>query len=216
MTLFEMSLSSIAIVLTVIVIRALFLHKLPKKIFLILWGIVLCRLFLPFSIHSEYSIYALMNYVALYVGQTNAMQEQLIISKPGSFAEANINSVISNFPILSVASFNWIEIIWFVGAMISAFAFLIPHIRFCHDNKMAIPLKDEKISTWIAEHHIKRQVQVKQSENINIPVTYGILMPIILLPKSMKHLDEEQLRFVLVHEMIHIKHFDVLLKWIFL
>ena len=214
MSLLEMSLSSVMIVLTVTVIRALFLHKLPKKVFLILWGVVLCRLFLPFSFASEYSIYTLINRVSAYMRQTSAIAERSITAPSSSLAELYINSVISKFPVTSVASFNWIEVIWCVGAIVTAFAFLIPHIRFCQVNKTAIPVEDDKLNAWIAEHHIKRRVQVKQAENIKIPVTYGILAPVILLPKSLKQSDEEQLRFVLVHELTHIKHFDVLLKWL--
>lgn len=200
--------------MTVVVIRALFLHKLPKKVFMILWGVVLCRLFLPFSFTSEYSVYTLINHVNAYMGQTSAIAERSITAPSSSFTELYINSVISKFPVSSVESFNWIVVIWSVGAMITAFAFLIPHIRFCHVNKTAIPVEDDKLNAWIAEHHIKRRVQVKQSENIMIPVTYGILTPIILLPKSLKQLDEEQLRFVLVHDLTHIRNFDVLLKWL--
>jgi bla regulator protein BlaR1 len=212
MTLLEMSLSSIAIVLAVVVIRALFLHKLPKKVFLILWGVVLCRLFLPFSFASKYSLYTLINRVSAYIG----LAEQSITAPSSPLTELYINFVISKFPVSPVASFNWIEVIWSVGAIITAVAFLIPHICFCHVNKAAIPMEDVKLNAWISEHRIKRRVRVKQSENIKIPVTYGILKPVILLPKSLKQSDEEQLRFVLVHELTHIKHFDILLKWILL
>jgi len=101
-----------------------------------------------------------------------------------------------------------------VGVVVTALAFLIPYIRFYHIHKTAIPVENDKLNTWIAEHPIKRRVAVKQSENIDVPVTYGIIKPVILLPKSWKQSAEEQLRFVFVHELTHIRHFDVLWKWL--
>ena len=47
MSLLQMSFSGAVMILTIVVIRALALHKLPKKTFLVLWGIVLVRLMVP-------------------------------------------------------------------------------------------------------------------------------------------------------------------------
>ena len=58
MNLLRMSLSGAVLITVIIVIRALFLHKLPKKTFTILWTLVLIRLLLPFSIPSSFSIYS--------------------------------------------------------------------------------------------------------------------------------------------------------------
>ena len=58
MNLLRMSLSGAVLIVAIIVIRALFLHKLPKKTFTILWTLVLIRLLLPFSIPSSFSIYS--------------------------------------------------------------------------------------------------------------------------------------------------------------
>ena len=58
MNLLQMSLSGAVLIVAIIVIRALFLHKLPKKTFTILWTLVLIRLLLPFSIPSSFSIYS--------------------------------------------------------------------------------------------------------------------------------------------------------------
>lgn len=209
-----MSLSSVMIILTVIAIRSLFLYKLPEKVFLILWGIVLFRLFLPFSFTSQFSVYTHINRVSAYMWHTSAMAKRSITVPSSSLVEMHINSAFSKFPVSPILPFNWLEVIWCIGAIVTAFAILIPHIRFCNINKTAVPVENDKLDAFITEHHIKRQVQVKQSENIMSPVTYGIITPVILLPKSLRQSSEEQLRFVLVHELTHIRHFDVLLKWL--
>jgi len=60
MSLLQMSFSGAVMILTVVVIRALALHKIPKKTFLVLWGVVLVRLLVPYSIPSVLSVYSLM------------------------------------------------------------------------------------------------------------------------------------------------------------
>lgn len=60
MGLLQMSIEGSVIILTVIVIRVLLLNRLPKKTFLILWGIAIFRLTIPLSISSEFSVYSFL------------------------------------------------------------------------------------------------------------------------------------------------------------
>jgi len=50
MSIIQMSISAAVLILAIVLIRQLAIHKIPKKIFLILWGVVLLRLLIPFSI----------------------------------------------------------------------------------------------------------------------------------------------------------------------
>lgn len=61
MSLLQMSISGAIMILAVIVIRALAINRLPKKTFIVLWGIVLLRLLVPFSFPSPFSAYSLVN-----------------------------------------------------------------------------------------------------------------------------------------------------------
>ena len=60
MSLLHMSFAGAVMILAVIVIRALAINLLPKKTFLVLWGIAVMRLLLPFSIPSAFSVYSLI------------------------------------------------------------------------------------------------------------------------------------------------------------
>lgn len=52
MSLLSMSFTASVLVIVIITVRLLFLHKLPKRTFLALWGVVVCRLLIPFEIPS--------------------------------------------------------------------------------------------------------------------------------------------------------------------
>lgn len=73
MTLWQMSLSGAVLILAVVFVRALLIHKLPKKTFLALWMLVLLRLLIPFSFSSSFSVYTLA---------ANYMPEELIRRLP--------------------------------------------------------------------------------------------------------------------------------------
>ncbi|MFR0871775.1 MAG: hypothetical protein ACLSG5_10495, partial [Oscillospiraceae bacterium] len=48
-TLLSMTVSASAIIAAIIVIRSLFIHRLPKRLFVILWAIAALRMLVPFS-----------------------------------------------------------------------------------------------------------------------------------------------------------------------
>ncbi len=69
MSLLEMSFSASVIIIVVIVFRLLWIHKLPKKVFLILWLVALLRLLVPFSIPSIFSIYSVLSQNSFIMNQ---------------------------------------------------------------------------------------------------------------------------------------------------
>lgn len=52
----------------------------------------------------------------------------------------------------------------------------------------------------------------RQSDRVSSPLTFGVLRPVILMPKSTDWSDEGTLRFVLEHEFVHVQRFDALSK----
>ena len=51
------------------------------------------------------------------------------------------------------------------------------------------------------------------SESVSVPITVGLIQPVILLPKENWLLKD--LQMVLHHELIHVKRRDLWYKWIF-
>lgn len=61
MNLLSMSLSASILIIIVFFIRQLFIKKLPKITFILLWIIVLIRLFIPYYLPSKLSFYTLIS-----------------------------------------------------------------------------------------------------------------------------------------------------------
>ena len=60
MSLLQMSFYGAVLIVAILIIRAIALHRLPKKVFILLWSIALLRLLVPFSIPSEFSLYSVL------------------------------------------------------------------------------------------------------------------------------------------------------------
>ncbi|HEV7990185.1 MAG TPA: M56 family metallopeptidase [Gemmatimonadaceae bacterium] len=57
---------------------------------------------------------------------------------------------------------------------------------------------------------IQRPLILMRGDRIGVPITWGIVYPVVLLPDDADSWPEERRRFVLVHEMAHVKRLDAL------
>ncbi len=57
---------------------------------------------------------------------------------------------------------------------------------------------------------ITRPLTLLRGDKVAIPVTWGVIYPAVLLPPEANDWPEARRRFVLVHEMAHVKRFDAL------
>ncbi|MDD3621820.1 MAG: M56 family metallopeptidase [Methanofollis sp.] len=208
MSILGMTLSASILILVVVAVRAMFLHRVPKITFLVLWGIVVCRLLVPYSIPSRFSVYTLMD-------QVGSMFSEQIVT-PISTAEG-IHSlfIASETPAPSVSSalsVSPLTLVWLAGIFACALFFIVTHVRCRREYRTALPVESDLVAAWQQEHPTRRPVQIKCSDTISAPLTYGIIRPVILLPKSMDYTDKRQLWYILAHEYTHVMRFDTLAK----
>jgi beta-lactamase regulating signal transducer with metallopeptidase domain len=65
----------------------------------------------------------------------------------------------------------------------------------------------QKLSSTL---QIDRPLTLLRGDKLGVPVTWGIVYPVVLLPDDADSWSEERRRFVLVHEMAHVKRLDAL------
>ncbi len=61
---------------------------------------------------------------------------------------------------------------------------------------------------------IARPIRLRMSEHIRVPMTWGTLRPVILLPASATDESDANLRAALQHELTHIRHWDAASRWL--
>lgn len=211
--LLEMSVTSGVLILIVIFIRACLFKKLPKKVFVLLWLVVLFKLLIPVSLNSTFSIYSIIesNFDA-QLGNTSAMDYSIkktnnSMSK-NSFGDSKDLFNFENFTALEISS-----ILTFGISIIFIMFLCFKYIRTINLFKTSIHIKNhEFIKKWAYDNRCLRKFFVCISEFTKTPLTTGILKPNIILPKQMDYSNNQTLNFVLTHELVHINRFDNILK----
>ena len=92
--------------------------------------------------------------------------------------------------------------------------FVITYLRCRAEFQTALPVENTDITQCLQKQPLKRKLSIRQSDRISTPLTYGILRPVILLPKNTDWENVHELRYILSHECVHIKRFDAITKLI--
>lgn len=200
MNIVKMSISGAVLIFVIVCVRALLINRLPKRTFLVLWAVALLRLLLPFSVPSGLSAYTLVDKAVPY---TAAPAARLLSGIPDNPASAYEGSFIS----------PWYTV-WAAGAILLAIIFAVSYIRLKREFSMSLPVKNEFCEDWLKNHSISRKIDVRQSDVISAPLSYGILRPVILMASNTDWKNTDQLNYVFAHEYIHIRRFDSAAKLI--
>lgn len=207
MNLIQMSIGGGALILFTVLVRSVALDKLPKKTFLVLWGVSVLRLLLPVSIPSPFSVFTQTERVLRSQPEVPVMEFIQILMPADGQAPVLQTTSSASVPILTI--------LWLSGATLLASYFAIVYISSLRKFRTSLPEETPFAQDWLAQHQRSlRPVQVRQSDRIVSPLTYGILCPVILLPKDMDRSNESVLHCVLTHEYIHIQRFDTVTKLI--
>ena len=129
---------------------------------------------------------------------------------------AVIINVASDSPIfneLAVAA----VLAWALGFSFVLLRLLSGLARLAWMSAHAKPLFDDSWMSTVLEvskyHKIGRSVRLLQcSSRLAMPLTWGIISPVIVLPSSAEHWPEDRRRIVLSHELAHIARHDWLLQ----
>ena len=203
MSLLQMSAAGGVMILVVTVIRALALERLPKRTFLVLWGVALARLLLPFSLPSPLSVYTLLGAQAVDAPAQAAPGLQLLSLVPAGQAADVTEAVSASDPSVSL----W-ALIWAVGTVVLALALTVIYWRCRREFRTSLPVEAPFAARWLDRHRLRRPLSIRQCDRISTPLTYGLLRPVILVPRSADWSDEEAMSYVLAHEYVHVRRLD--------
>ncbi|NMB95935.1 MAG: M56 family metallopeptidase [Clostridiaceae bacterium] len=203
--LLQISISAGILIIAITCIRVLAINRLPKGTFIVLWTIALCRLLIPISFRLEFSIFNFGDYIIHNIFQHKTRVVRInwkvgdLISKSTGYMEL-IHEPLQVKPLV---------IVWIIGAAFVGLYFLVSFNKCYREIRTALPLKDiSTIDNWLNKQKTERTLKILVSDRISTPLTYGILKPKIILPKSMDFDNKIQMEYVLTHEFVHIRRFD--------
>lgn len=213
MNLVQMSLSGAVMTLAIIVVRALAINRLPKKVFVLLWEMVILRLLMPFSIPFMWSVYSFVKRMepvhdVLSDISTDTVFHQVVEN------QLNMNIVAAEGIQSEGTGLSIGIIIWIVGMVLCTAFFLVSYLRCRFEFQTSILVHNDFVVNWLDAHRLRRTIQIRQLDRIVAPLTYGIISPVILMPKKTDWSNKQQLQYILSHEYVHICRFDLVVKLI--
>ncbi|HJP61483.1 MAG TPA: M56 family metallopeptidase, partial [Gemmatimonadaceae bacterium] len=127
-------------------------------------------------------------------------------SEPAAVVSSGTPSSLSPFAILAT--------IWFVGATLVLLRLALGTWQVGRLARFGARVED---GSWLSLTQrlanrlgVSRPLTLLRGDRLAVPVTWGIVYPAVLLPQEADNWSEDQRRFVLVHEMAHVKRFDAL------
>ena len=208
----QMSFLGTVIILLIVVLRAVLINRLPKKTFLILWWIALIRLLVPFSIKSVTSIYSLLQSIYSDINPVRTAQTTTFLPIHGNMPE--IANGLSEAMVQRTESISILSVIWLAGLLLCFGFFAVSYIKCYREFRFSLPVENDILEAWKEKHPLKRSLSIRQTETIAAPLSYGVIRPVILMPKNTEWKNIYQLRYVLEHEYVHIRRLDMLTKLI--
>lgn len=240
MSILQMSITGGLLIVGIMIFRTLFVNHLPKKIMLCLWAVAMLRLLLPLSFTADIPGIGTWTDLAeldqliygIQSDETDTFQSKEEINteiQKGSESRTETMSpdnIAEEKQVQSIQEISESEVyrrIWLAGICITVIFFMKLYLRDRRLLKEAIPLPEElqgRIGTLLnnrkALNGKKRKFQMKLSDRLCTPLVYGIVRPVMVLPKAMLQVEKERMTLIVNHELVHIRHRDNLWKLIML
>lgn len=215
----RMSISASVLIVLVILLRSLAIHKLPRLLFLILWGIVVARLLVPVSFPILPQLFppAEIADPTISVNAHTAAVFQLpgptVLNSGMLTREVEVPADSGGGPEPDPMP-ELLNTLWLGGAALLLIAIVVIYYRSKRELRTALPLQGSHpvIEAWLAKHPLRRTLTILTYDRMDTPITFGILHPKIILPKSLDTGNESAMDYILTHEYMHIRHFDAVWK----
>lgn len=218
MSIIQMSITAGMLILGIALFRTLFLHRLPKKVMVILWEIAILRLLFPFTVPVSVPDVSLWN--AEHV-QTEEPEDQTAEENEGKTAltEEKNTVEIAGYGKFGLTADMGIRVLYGAGVFIMAAASIFVYVRDKRIFMEGLPMSEEERGRLTCaagftdkEREQLNKIRFQVSDRTATPVTYGIFQSAIVFPKEMS--GEAGASFCVHHELVHIKNHDNLKKLI--
>ena len=107
--------------------------------------------------------------------------------------------------------------LWILGFVLYILNILMKELRFYHTVKNCMELHDPVVTKvledCIEKMSLKRKIKIVICEEVIFPSVYGITNPVIMFPINLKKLvQQEDIKYIILHELAHIKRMDTLMS----
>jgi len=177
-------------------------HLLLSCTFAILFSLVFANFVAP-KVRIELPARPAVPYVRDHVDKAEAVLIQTTSSDTSSTMTAASSALR-----ISVTSVFWL--VWSIGVVAVMGQILLALLRMRRLCRSGLPFLQGKSHLRALAHTsgVDRPLDVLLHHEIKVPVTAGVLRPVVMLPEDATSWDHDELQRVLVHELEHIRRGD--------
>ena len=227
-----LSLTGSILSIAILLIKNIFRKKLSAKVHYFIWFLLVLKLIVPLNYQSEINPF---NYININRQNINAPYSitQKITGPAESSVSTNVKS--SNASAVKDApktdnykkaagfefNLNTAAEIWCAGVLLFLLYIVFINIMLNIKIKRSSRCKRQVVNDILHEAElqlgINSKVTLVYDKNLKSPSVYGIIHPKILISESViDKLSQQELKFVFMHELNHIKRKDLLLNMVIL
>ncbi len=219
------SIQSSVLIILIVLLQKVLRGRLGIRWHYLLWFLLLIRLAIPWLPESKISIF---NLVPRSIQQGRLIES---ISQPrsGRGMDFYLNDESADiqeaqrkeggFKAVFVGFVRKLPQLWFIGVLIMAGFVCVRNISLWLTVKRERPITDHEILDLLEDSKMEMGVQtiigVVVSDKIKSPALFGFVRPRLLLPQGLlESYSLEELRYVFIHELAHLKQRDIYFGWL--
>lgn len=226
------------LILIILLTKKIFKKALSPKWHYYIWILLMIKLIVPFSFESSVSVYSLLNTAAnkidLNVREVSIQRLVRTTENSSGVIENKNNEKTPDSDITSNGDTILIEkedlkynsvvmtaaLIWVIGVLLLSLYIIYLNVAFAISiHKRYTLLEDKRINHLLEDCRrvmkIKHAIPLFTSERIRTPALYGFTSAKILVSKNyMEQLNDDEIKYIFLHELSHYKRKDILINWI--
>lgn len=242
-TVIAMSLKGIIAILVIEVLVRLLRKRFSSRWTYLIWLIVIIRLLVPLPFESSWSLFNVVDfegYVQLEVSEIQGdadrhqmpnltyerSMENAENSEPNDvklYSENEVDTSEGGTKDQSQTTeqnmIEMLEAVWVIGVLGVLLFIISSQIGVAYKLKKEEETRDVRLHSilmdCLVDVGINREVTLIVSSSFKSPVIFGLLKPkLVLNPAIINELDDDEVKHIFLHELVHLKNNDLIIKWL--
>jgi len=228
----ELSISGVIVAVIILVVKVLVGRKLSARWHYIIWVVLLVKLIMPVSFHSQVSVFNIvqpLNQAVQSISNKSVPEVAPIIPDNKMPETAQVNNLVAQpinndsvqvttnskeLDLMSILSY-----VWLTGMLVILLGMLFFYLRIYRiiiRNKVSSsPVILNLFQQCLTEARVKKKVSLYCTDGLKSPFVIGVFRPKVIVPVLLTYnLDEAGLKSILMHEITHIKTYDPFVRWL--
>jgi len=206
------------LIVMIVLIQKLLRRRLPIRWHYFVWTLLLIRLVSPWLPESKISIFNLVPRSVQQGRIIESYSQSQDTRAMGFYLQAQPEET-EQTETATVRFVRALPVLWLAGTVIIAVYVCVRSIKMWRTVKRERPITDQKILDLLEDCKMQMRVEtivaVVVSDRIKSPALFGFIRPRLLLPQGMlETYSLEELRYVFIHELAHLKQRDIYLGWL--